>query len=337
MANSRDIYISPEIGRAMNQQMERMPAHLKQYASGQAGYVPPRVEHEMAKQLQKNAPGHLKQYADAYVHERVVEPGFSQEPRTPGPHPPAVDMLRLDHSISGAGQYAVDPTTMPKSRTGFQQSTPEAAAFPGQPEASTPEQPANPYEFITSAGGNPPKKPLLPGGGSKAQRLLVVAGGAFVLVIIAVIAINTILGSGNNTAGMISIAAQQNELVRVAGIGMQQAQATTTQNFAVTTDSSITSAQQQLLAYLQQHGTKVNPKQLTLTESAATNTQLNNAISTSSFDSAFTPIMQNDLKNYEVTLKQQYIQTKSTSERQLLSNDYDDALLLLDQLNSPDS
>lgn len=211
---------------------------------------------------------------------------------------------------------------------------PQQPYYPPQP-APQPQPPANPYEFITDSSQTP-KKPLLPTGNSMAQRLLIVLGGLFILVLVVVIFMNVVFGGSNNSTGFVSLAQQQNELVRVAGIGTQQAQSQDTKDFAKAAQLSILSAQQQTLTLLQEHGTKVKPKELALKQNAQTDAAINSAVAASSFDATFKPIMESELRSYAASLKQAFLKTSKPAERQMLSNDYDDAQLLLEQLSKAD-
>jgi hypothetical protein len=205
-------------------------------------------------------------------------------------------------------------------------------SMPPQQPVYPQQQPSDPYEFITSSGQQP-KGSLLPSGNSMKQRILVVVGGGAVFLILIIIIANIVSGSGNNgTEKLVSIAQQQTEIVRIASIGMQQAQSQDSKNFATTADLSVLSAQQQMVDFLAQHGRKIKTKELVLKHSAQTDNQINAAVAASSFDETFKPIMQNQLQQYSLALKQLFPSIKNADTRQMISNDYDDAQALLEQL-----
>lgn len=198
---------------------------------------------------------------------------------------------------------------------------------PQQPYSPTPN-----YDFIMSPAP-PPKKSLvpLPTSGSMLQRIAIVAGG-FVILLIIIIVFASLLKSGGNNAPLVSIAQQQNELIRVATLGTQQATDQSAKNFAQSTELSLITEQQQLLSYLKTNGTKVSPKQLALTKNTQTDTQLSAAQAASTFDSTFEDVMHTQLTAYTQALKTTFAKTTGPKGRQLLSNDYSATNLLLQQL-----
>jgi hypothetical protein len=341
----RHTYIPPHVEQAMAKQMQSMPAHLQRYVgSNKSGYIPLSAQKAIAQHMEKTMPSHLKQYSGAYVQQHIIQPSSttnSVQSTPAAPHLPPPDPLRLDHSIAGAGQYTVDPSELPTGRTEFQpEQTSDSSESPEAPYGPNPPAPprSDPYEFIT-APATPQKRASLSLGGnsSMAKRVLIVVGGGSLLLIIIILLASLIFGGGStNTESLISIAQEQTELDRVSGIGVQNAVSQNIKNFASSTQISIFSDQQQLLAFLQQHGTKLKSKELAATASAKTDTALNTAIAASTFDETFTSIMQTDLKTYEQTLKQTFIKTKDPAVRQLLSTEYSNAQLLLEQISSTD-
>lgn len=199
-----------------------------------------------------------------------------------------------------------------------------------------PQQPYGPapnnYDFIVNPSP-PPKKSLipLPTGSSMLQRIAIVGGGLVILIIIIAI-FASLLSGGSNTAPLVSIAQQQNELIRVATLGTQQATDQSAKNFAQSTELSLTTEQQQLLGYLKDHGTKVSAKQLALTQSTKTDTELAAAQAASTFDSTFEQVMQTQLSSYAQSLKTTFAGTTGVNARKLLNADYTAANLLLKQL-----
>lgn len=357
LAGSRNAYIPPHIAQAMTQQMQRtMPPHLQQYLGpNRPAYIPQHVERAIAQQMQKTMPPHLKQYASAYMEQRVIEPSRAaygapeQAAHTP-PHLPPPDLSRLDHSISGAGQYSADVERLPQAQTEFQpdggaleQRQPSAApvatnpssqAYPAAPIA----EPQNPYEFLTAPA--PPARRSLPGLGPNspvAQRLLIIVGGLAVVVIVLGVLASSLFGGGNtNIKGLTLAAQQQAEIARVSQFGAQQAVSQNVKNFAASTQLSILSDQQQLITFLQKNGQKISPKQLGLAQNPKTDAALTTAQAASTYDETFTAIVQNQLKSYGQNLKQTFAISKSPSERQILKNDYAHAQLLVAELKSPD-
>lgn len=212
---------------------------------------------------------------------------------------------------------------------------PPAPAQPpqGPQPQPQPQGPNQQYDFILD--NQPPK-----GGGFNAtstsmlQRALIVGGGLVVLIILAVVFIN-ILSGGNNHAATIKVAQEQTEIARVATeAATQQSIDETTKDVALTAQLSITSDQQQLLALLAKEGVKPDTKQLALLKNSQTDSQLSTAEQAGTYGSTFLTVLKADLAGYQTSLKQAFNGSHSKSERQLLSNAYDSATLLLEQVSS---
>ncbi len=199
------------------------------------------------------------------------------------------------------------------------------------------------YGFITQPP-KPPRRslglPSLPSNGPPFLRIAIVLGGLLVLLILFVI-IKSLLSGGGNTQALTTVAQDQQEMIHIltngttASTQQQAVLSSADQNFAATAQLSLTSAQNQLIVYLKNNGKKVSTKTLNLKVSPATDQQLTTAASNSTYDTTFRQVMQSKLTNYEAALKAAYKQTKGRKGRQLLSNEYNGAQLLLTQLNSP--
>lgn len=203
-----------------------------------------------------------------------------------------------------------------------------------------PQQNSGQYDFFMNPE-NAPKRSLLPsapgGDSSFGKRIVVILGGAVLLLIVGVVISSLLSGGGGNTSRLLTVAEDQTELVRVATLGTTSATATTTQNFSQSCALSIQSAQLQLTSFISSHGGgKPSSKTLALKQNSATDTALSNATASSSFDATYTSIMQTQLSAYKNDLNTAYKNANNSSEKQLLSSDYNDAQLLVQELNSPD-
>lgn len=165
------------------------------------------------------------------------------------------------------------------------------------------------------------------------QRILVVLGGISILIILFIIFMNLISGGNGDTTTLTSIAQQQNEISRVASIGIQSGTSQSTKNFAVSAQLGLATDEQELVNYVAKHGKKLSPKALGATENPKTDAALTAASAASNFDETFSSVMDSELKSYSQSLKQAFTKTKSASERQLLRDEYSNAQLLLQQLN----
>lgn len=195
---------------------------------------------------------------------------------------------------------------------------------------------SNQYDFIMNPG-KPPKKGALVNNNSIATRIAVIVGLVVVILIFFIIVLSLLSSSGGSNTKLTTIAQQQNEIIRVATLANNSGSTQTSQttnDFSQNCLLSITTAQQQLLAYLSAHGTKLGTKQLALTKNASTDAAITAAVASSNLDAVYTSIMKTELQAYENAVKDAYGGAKSTAEKQLLSNEYSGAVLLLQQLGS---
>ncbi len=202
-----------------------------------------------------------------------------------------------------------------------------------------PQVPATPqpheYEFIVNPGA-PSKRFSFPFGGGTLGRLALVLGGLLVLIIIVVV-VKGLLAPKTSYAPFITIAQDQQELIHLStNATQQQGLSTTSQNFAITAQLSLTSAESQLLTYLKNNGQKVSTKVLGQKVSASLDSQLTTAAGDSTYDATFQQIMQSQLTVYSQAMKQAY-NGAGPRGKALLNADYNGAQLLLKQLGSPAS
>lgn len=358
---NRQQHIPAHIQQAMNQHMKTMPAHL-QRQMGNGIHMSAQTQKAVANHMQKNMPAHLKQYAGAYMEQQVINPrsvagtGFTPT-STVQPHAPVPDRMRLDHSNVSASQYearfntglfAADQPASPA----IQSEAPGGPPPAPQPQFAQTNQPPDPqagaggpynpqYGFIMEPPP-PPRRSLLPTDASMPIRIGIMAGGVLVLLILFLV-IKGLLSGGGNSVSFISIAQDQQEMIHIVTNtttpqANQQAElSATNQNFAITAQLSLTSAQRQTLIYLQNNGKKVKAKTLELKISAMTDQELTAAATNSTYDSTFKQIMQSKLTDYQAALKQAYVQTGDPVGRKLLNDEYKASKLLVTQLDSPSS
>jgi hypothetical protein len=189
------------------------------------------------------------------------------------------------------------------------------------------------YEFIINPN-LPKKSPMfsLSGGSSTLQRVAIAGGALVVLIILIIIGSSLIFGGSSITKSMISVAQAQQELIRINVIATSQAVSPSNINFAYAAQLSLTTEQQQTLAYLKTQGTKVGVKQLSLTANSATTKELTAAEAASTFDGTFDQVMQTELTSYSTLLKDTFNSATGPNARKLLNADYSAAQLLLKQL-----
>ncbi|MBA3758716.1 hypothetical protein H0X10_03740 [Candidatus Saccharibacteria bacterium] len=200
-----------------------------------------------------------------------------------------------------------------------------------QPNAPSPAPPpivpsgdVQQYDFIFNPN-QPTKKSLLPGGGSKKNRIVLIAVGAVALVIIFSVIAGLINNLGKeNTDALVSAAKQQQELIRVAEIGVQKSKTQDAKNIAITTKLSLESEQKEMQAAIQ--AAKLNPKKvLTGSIDAKTDAALTTAEQNNRFDEEFLKIMTASLTNYQKTVKTAYDNATGKNLKAALTTQYKSA------------
>lgn len=202
---------------------------------------------------------------------------------------------------------------------------------PQQPQQ--PQQPAN-YDFIMNPEQTPKRSPFS-GNNSMAMRLLVVAGALFILMIVAFIVMR-LMGAGGadfDKKAMLSVAQDQTEIVRLADRGLEEASAQSTKNLSITVKLGVQSEQNKLLEYLASAGYTPKPKDLALKHNAQTDTQLDQAKSSSTFDTAFTGVIKQSLETYKADLTAAYNSAKDAQAKSQLQERYKVADTLLAQFS----
>jgi hypothetical protein len=199
-----------------------------------------------------------------------------------------------------------------------------------QPQNTLQPPPHNPYEFILNPQNPQPKSPGL-GKGNFGMMIAFIVGGALLLMLVLGIVVTLFSGS-SNTDGFVGLSQTQNELIRVSEQGAADATQQSTKNLAVTAQYGILTQQQQVLAFLAEHGKKVGEKEILLKQNAQTDLQFTAAKSTSTFDMVFSTVMQNQLTTYADNLKQLFNATSDKAERDMLANYHEQTQLLISQI-----
>lgn len=186
----------------------------------------------------------------------------------------------------------------------------------------------DPYEFITNPG-KPPKRSRL-GGGSMKARLMLVVGVGFVLAILFVV-VSSVLNSSNNNAAksLKSIVLQQQEIVRLSGLGAASATDPTTRSNAVTVQLSVQSQQKELSKYLESRGITVTKEELALTKKASVDKELESATSNNRYDDVFNELLHSQLTDYAASLKEAYDASNTPASKELLTASFNSTTAIL--------
>lgn len=193
----------------------------------------------------------------------------------------------------------------------------------------------NPYDFIVNPP-KPPKKSVIPslgGGGSFTQKLIFILSGAVILIIIMWIIGNLLGGGGINVTDITKLTQQQQEITRVAALGAESGR-TDVRNTAANAQLSILTQQQQWLRVLANEGVELKDDQLGLLENANTTQLLTNARANNTYDSTFLQILRSYLTEYSQALEANFAKATTDDEKNLLSTNYQQVKLLLEQLSA---
>lgn len=186
----------------------------------------------------------------------------------------------------------------------------------------------NPYDFITNPGG-PAKQPRL-GGGSLKTRLLVVIGGLLALMILGSVVATVLSSSGRkDTTALKNLAAQQQELIRVAELGADKAVDYKTRSLAYTAKLSVTTQQQKLLAYLSGRGITVTKEELAAKKQSSIDKDLDSAAANNRFDEVFSATLDEELQDYATAMKTIYDSITSEKTKEILSESYTSSVTLI--------
>ena len=214
-----------------------------------------------------------------------------------------------------------------------QQPSPQPPQYPPQP-GQTPGGPHDPndYDFILNPAAAP-KKSLFNFGGSFAMRLIAILGGLFILVAILAVLINTMSSSGFDKPGMLAIAQDQTEILRLIDVGEKEAKSQALKDFNITAALSLESSQATFVTYLSSNNVTLKSKDLALNADSSTDTQLDTAVSGGTFDTTYTGIMDKQLAEYQADLSAAY-KKAGAKGKAILQAEYNNAKLLRTQLNS---
>jgi hypothetical protein len=180
------------------------------------------------------------------------------------------------------------------------------------------------YDFIMKdkPKGRPNLLPVTPGSSLRNRILVVVAAGVLLIALIAILASFFIRDSKSTITEMTEIAKQQQELIRVATLGTQNARTANGMNLAVTAKSTLESDQKATVAYLTSQKQKIDQKTLALGKNSQTDSLLTLAEQTNKFDETFTEIMRSELTKYQAQIKKTHDSATSKKAKQVLADNY---------------
>jgi hypothetical protein len=214
-----------------------------------------------------------------------------------------------------------------------QQYPPAAPPQSYPPQAPNPTDPSR-YEFFMNPS-KPSRAPLLKGGGL-GIRIGIIVGSAILLMIIVSVALSFI-PSNLNGDDLLKLANTQNALLATCSDALNNTKLQDTKNFASNCSITLTTAQQDLLAYTEAHGLKIDSKKLKLGVDPKDLAALKASVAASTYDTTFAMMAQRQLNSYASAIRATFKTAKSTQQKQLLNEDFAAIQLLSKQLSATSS
>lgn len=185
------------------------------------------------------------------------------------------------------------------------------------------------YEFIDETP-LPPQQTGLLANTSKRGRILIAAAIALLLLAIFAFVFGFVLKDRDpTTPNLISVVESQNELIRIADLGIKDSSKTSeAQVFAVNTKQTIQTDQKALLAVLASRRAKL-PKGLNGAYNARTDQKLSLAKQANTYDDVYISVLVSELTNYQKKIKTSYEEASSAKAKNTLASCYDHATLLI--------
>jgi hypothetical protein len=326
----RHAYIPPGVGQAISKQMQQsLPAHLKKYAgSNPPAYIPEHVEKAITQHMQKKLPGHMKQYAGAYVQQNIVAPSFAKKSSpmaAPNPaknlqasHPPeqnytSVEINLKDNAHSPAISQPDQPIATQSDNDSSQEQ--DAAPITKSPGGTTDPN----YNFIFN-DQKPKRRFRLPSINSPLKMALLIIGAGAVLGAL-IIVLSSVLGpKGLNAKQLSDVIAKAQEIGRVSDLVTQQSRDLDTVNLAVTTSTTLTSEQTELVSVLKLKHKKILTKDLNFYLNKQTDAEIQTASQNNRLSEYYYSYLKKNLPSYQESIKTAYDGTGSTNLKNILNS-----------------
>lgn len=183
-----------------------------------------------------------------------------------------------------------------------------------------PNQPQpNPYDFIMNGSPQAPKSriPFSGNTNSTKSKIMIFVGSIVVLIIVGILLMSILGGSKDSTQQLVSIAQEQEEIVRIANLATGKARTQAAVNLSASTAISVSSTQKQIIGLIGKKA-KVDAKKLALKKDLKTDQALTVADQNNNFDEVFTQTLQTELTDYQANLKKAYDTTSNKKSKAVL-------------------
>jgi len=167
------------------------------------------------------------------------------------------------------------------------------------------QQSQNPYGFIMDTD-HKQKSPLFSMGSSPKSKIIFAVLAVIFLLVLYTIVSRVFLNKTDKYDVLISVRAQQQEVIRIATLGLTDAKDDTTINYTQTILSSVSSDQAQVAAIMQKAGMKINKETLAARKNPKTDAALAEAEKNNTYDDTLTAVLQAQMKIYQKDLSSAY-------------------------------
>lgn len=177
--------------------------------------------------------------------------------------------------------------------------------------------PAGQYDFITNSPQKT-KKPLIDPGSTKGRIMVVV--GIVVLLMIGATIVTTIMSAGSKAArqNLKTVYATQQELIRVADLGVKDALSSDTRGFASTVSMSVKSDQIKTASLLASNGAKIKPEEANAKKSTKTDEALAAAQAANRYDETLVENLNKQITAYQQALDAAHTAISSKKDQEAL-------------------
>jgi len=187
----------------------------------------------------------------------------------------------------------------------------------------------NPYAFIMSDPSQNARGSKT--SGSTKTRIIIVVIVGVVILIVGIVGFSLLTkGSGDNSKPLLSVAQQQAEIIRVAGIGQEKSRNPDIRSLSITTKLSFTTSEQQLVGLLKKK-TKVSESVLSLGKDSKVDTTLAAASLDNRFDEVYKKIITTKLNDYQTSLSQLQKGVLGLNEKKILESSFNQTGLILNK------
>lgn len=189
-------------------------------------------------------------------------------------------------------------------------------------------EPPSPYGFILNAP-HAPKKQLLKPNSLRSRLLLIVGGGIIIMLLIVGVSSLIKKSSQANRTALISLVAEQQEIIRVANLGITGSDDFLIQSRAETAALSVGSQQTSLTKYLKDRKVILTKIVLNAGLNTKTDEALKSATANNRFNEVFSQTLTDSLNLYAQNIKKSYANAEGPIIKAQLSESYKSTALLL--------